>query len=133
MLQWFLTVWPVMTFVITALFKARTPEEYDAMVAAGWPKFALDIIKFCAVAGVDGAQLSDALGRIAQKTSKTATEEYLSKLPADIRATLPPLAAPPRIDSKEIPAVRSAAAPTVAVEPARELNVGDYIGGDDAK
>lgn len=117
MLQWFLTVWPAFTFVLTALFKARTPEQYDAMVAAGWPKPILDIIKFCAVAGVDGAQLSDALGRIAQKSSRTATEEYISKLPADIRATLPPLAAPKRIDSKELLAVRP-------------LSVGDYLPKD---
>lgn len=119
-MHWFLTAWPLVTFVVTALFKARTPEQFDDMIAAGWPRPVLAVIKFFAVAGVDGAQLSDALGNLAKKTSKTATEEYISKLPADIRATLPPLEAPKRIDSKELPAVRP-------------LNVGDYLGGTDER
>lgn len=124
MLQWFLMIWPPFTFVVTALLKARTPEQYDAMLAAGWPKLVLDVIRFFAVAGIDGSQLSDVLGDIGRKTSRTATEEYISKLPADIRATLPPLAAPQRIDSKEIQAVRPS---DFTVRP---LNVGDYLPKD---
>lgn len=87
------------------------------MIQSGWPRFVVNCIRFIAAIGVDGSAVSDVLSDLARKTSKTATEEYVSKLPADIRATLPPLEAPRRIDSKELPAVKP-------------LTVGDYLGGD---
>lgn len=120
MMHWTSFAWPLGTFLLTALFKPRTPDDFDAMLAAGWPRFVVNCIRFVAAIGVDGSAVSDVLRDVARKTSKTATEEYVSKLPADIRATLPPLSAPQRIDSKEIPAVRP-------------LNVGDYLGGTDER
>jgi len=119
-MHWFALAWPIVTFVYTAAFKARTPEEYDEMIAAGWPQWFMKLTRFVAAIGVDGSTLGGLLKDLSSKTSKTATEEYISKLPADIRATLPPLTAPQRIDSKEIPAVRP-------------LNVGDYLGGTDER
>ena len=128
-MHWTSLVWPLATFVLTAAFKARTPEQYDDMVQAGWPAWFLKLVKFVAAVGVDGAALGDALNSLTKRGNLTATQEYISKLPSDIRATLPPLAAPKRIDSKEFGAVRSVPAepPT---EPTRDIKPGDYLFND---
>lgn len=120
-MHWTALAWPLGTFLLTALFKPRTPEQFDAMLEAGWPRFVVNLVRFVAAVGVDGSAMSDILRDLAHKTSRTATEEYVAKLPADIRATLPPLSAPPRIDSREMHAVK---------DTSKVIRPGDYLFND---
>lgn len=55
-------VWPVLSAVITALFKPRTPEEYAAL-ATNWPRLAA-FLQLVGALGIDPVKAVVALKKI---------------------------------------------------------------------
>lgn len=55
-------VWPILTLILTALFKPRTPEQYSA-IAKDWPRLAA-FMQLVAALGIDAPKVIEALGKI---------------------------------------------------------------------
>ena len=94
--------WVLFTLLATSLFKAPTPEEFEA--APRWSS----VRKFCSSLGFDGPRALESIAGLIKGASgvKSATAEHVAALPEALRNSLPPLAEPKRIDSGLIEAVR---------------------------
>lgn len=62
-------VWPLLTLILTALFKPRTPEQYAAMP----PRLAA-FFKLLGALGLDGPNVVDAIRQGINGDSKSSTE-----------------------------------------------------------
>lgn len=100
----FLSAYIVPAFV-TYVFAARTPEQFAAMNAR-----LASFIKLLQAVFIDAPKALEAIQGLIHGASatRTATEEHIAKLPADIRASIPPfyLKKPERIISGFTNAVR---------------------------
>lgn len=83
-LVWELALFPVLTALVTWLFKPRTEVEYAAM----HPRLAA-LLKLVAAVGFDAPKILDALTQVATGKSRTAAEERTKQRgTADVRAVV---------------------------------------------
>ena len=84
-LQFLATIWPVVTLVVTFLWRAPSPESFMLL-----PRLS-SFRKMLAASGFDGPKMLEAIGGIVlgARGIKSPTEEHVAALPEDIRASLP--------------------------------------------
>lgn len=75
-LVWQLAMYPLLTAVVTWLFKPRTPEQYAAL-----PPRVAAFLKLVAAVGFDAPKIIEAVSQVATGSSRTVTRERLDREP----------------------------------------------------
>ena len=73
-LVWQLALYPLLTAVVTWLFKPRTPEQYAAL-----PPRVAAFLKLVGALGFDAPKIIEAIAQVVTGSSKTPTREHLDK------------------------------------------------------